>query len=394
MITPPRESYQGISASSTQLRPFGIEFEFGCKAKRRKIPPGVTELQKLAIAAMDKGAPEIPMENCRSQLAHVMRKHLGPVPIITSHGVAGVETWQETAPKSGRWQFSVKPLSQKATESIKSGQQKPDSPWHIEKEDDHGRFQGPIWEVVSPVMRGGMEDIARLGKMSTEWWDSQMYTRHEFTSVHVTIDGSCLIDSSSALGALNLLALWEAMYPVMYPLFSYSAPHSPREGHRIFSPAMHKAFPQLFHALMAGPHTVLEVVQILQGVGQPLVEAAGPEWLAHYGRTGLRNMALNMCKLLPVSCCTQCSKSESSTTSTVEFRMFDLIVGQRVHAALVLAQHAVMFACTSASKGTDLRSSLWPRQTDSLMPWHSFDSTAWLEFLQVPHQDRTPFKGL
>jgi len=214
-----------------------------------------------------------------------------------------------------------------------------------------------ILEVVSPVLTGGAVAASLISEVSQEWWLSGEFERTAITSSHVTVDGSCLVRGRSALGALNLIALWEALTPAMYPLFAIEAPEV-RVGHLVYSPAMREAYAPLFETLMAGPSSLAAVEQAFADA-EDLVELKGPAALAERGLTGFRNMAINLCKLLPIKCCKDCGRNRDKKTGAVEFRMFDLIFGKQFMEAILLSQHVMKIACRTGEQNVDLRPLLW-----------------------------------
>ena len=76
--------------------------------------------------------------------------------------------------------------------------------------------------------------------------------------------------------------------------------------------------------------------------------------------------------------------------AVAEFRLFDLLEGDRLVAAVVLVQHVLHFACSAASNNLDLRPLFWNgRDVDSEKEGpdpvlYRAPLSAWLEMLRVP----------
>jgi hypothetical protein len=62
--------------------------------------------------------------------------------------------------------------------------------------------------------------------------------------------------------------------------------------------------------------------------------------------TGLRNFAVNVCHLLDVNCCKDCSKNDAPKFGAIEFRVFKGALGNALQAQVSLVQRLVQASCT------------------------------------------------
>jgi len=339
---PSQRSVSSAAASLEQLQPFGIEIELACASSSPR---------------------------CGDTLYESIRSHYpsATVHANSSHG------------------FKVT------------------SAWRVEVE--HPQASPRIWEVVSPILDGSTENVASLASMSSMWWASQQFIRNDWTSLHVTISASCLLGESSALGLLNFLAITEAAYPLMRPLFSDN-PVKPRLGHLVYSPSMRGSYPRLLDKLMRGGVNTDAVARAFDEfpyedrIPHPRVVTDSAVLAGFSSLQGARYMATNVCKILPIRCCEEDSGAgrrgpqscrafnQESKPGIVEFRWFDVVVGAQLQAAVVLAQHMVLKACSAHAEGQDVRPVLWDLSPTRkhVEPRGDMSLGAWLLFLGVPTQ--------
>merc|ERR1712113_465982 len=62
-------------------------------------------------------------------------------------------------------------------------------------------------------------------------------------------------------------------------------------------------------------------------------------------RDGYRNFAVNLCHVLPISCCQDCEKNLVPKHGLVEFRVFDMAYGDRLHSLIQIAQRLMQRSC-------------------------------------------------
>jgi len=179
-------------------------------------------------------------------------------------------------------------------------------------------------------------------------------------SMHVTIDGSCLLQGAdltqlrrgkgppmdvSAIGVLNFVAVWEAMYPLLVPEFGK------RLGMMQYGGSMKEKSRKLFDALMTQANTTVGgVVQSYMDFGYEDLVADQAEYL------GFRNLLVNLCHLMPVPlrCSRDSSHNEKPKHTGVEIRMFDVAAGEKAKQVLLLVQHSMEYVCT-LPRGQDVR---------------------------------------
>lgn len=236
--------------------------------------------------------------------------------------------------------------------------------WHI------GQEGGKMTEIVSPVLRGSWAQLDTVSDMLSAMMDIKRLGRGRESSLHLTVDGSCLLSGTSALGALNLLAVWESVFTAGQPVLQRKErcrPHSEyifrqmlqqfihaykrggggrditgfgkltkqevcalRPSHRStkFARSLGTRFPNLFGALMELNDTSIDsVVSVFNDVGERDLEQDNTIAWAHPSDDGFRNSAVNLCHILPIPCCRKCDHNKRANRHTgVEFRVFDLEV--------------------------------------------------------------------
>jgi len=64
-------------------------------------------------------------------------------------------------------------------------------------------------------------------------------------------------------------------------------------------------------------------------------------------RDGYRNFAINVCHLLDMDCCQNCTKNDIPKFGAVEFRMFNSEFGASMRLAIMLFQRIVQQSCTA-----------------------------------------------
>jgi len=242
--------------------------------------------------------------------------------------------------------------------------------WRLALEDDPGY----LIEVASPKLHS-WQDVEKITQMTTQWvegppgppgkiknlttdviprfyWSGDDCTH---CSMHVTIDGSCLLQGAdltqlrrgkgppmevSAIGVLNFVAVWEAMYPLLVPEFGK------RLGMMQYGGSMKEKSRKLFDALMTQANTTVGgVVQSYMDFGYEDLVADQAEYL------GFRNLLVNLCHLMPVPlrCSRDSSHNEKPKHTGVEIRMFDVAAGEKAKQVLLLVFCANGSLCIAGS---------------------------------------------
>lgn len=221
--------------------------------------------------------------------------------------------------------------------------------WRLSLEDDPGY----IIEVASPKLNT-WDVVPRLANMTTALRESGHFHWEPKTcgycSMHVTVDGSCLMDKmpieghDSALRVLNLVAVWEALHPLLQPTFAQ------RRASKQYGGSMKQKSPNLLKGLMSTHNTtVASLANIFQAKGYEDLVLGKPSYM------GFRNLVVNLCHLMPgVDCCNGCSHNRKPKHSGIEFRMFDVATGPKLETVVNLAQYTMQYVC-SLPKDKDIR---------------------------------------
>jgi len=250
----------------------------------------------------------------------------------------------------------------------------PAAAWRVEAEVD------AYTEITSPILgSGGWLELGQVALLTEHLYTIDDFSRWEVSSLHVTIDGKCLVDltKDSALGILNLLWVWEHFYPVARPYMQRNfirdedEESADEKGYgkvindfekksyraRKFARSLGDRFPLLFASLMAQTDVSIGGVEaVFHGLGVQDITNTSVDFL-HPMTDGLRNLAVNLCHVLHIKCCADCPHNDVSKHGGIEFRAFDLEVGQRLELAVTLLQHLMHYTCRVTAEGVDLRAS-------------------------------------
>jgi len=163
------------------------------------------------------------------------------------------------------------------------------------------------------------------------------FTGVQYSSFQSHVEARCLLEEDRVLG---LLLLWEKYQEPLQDLIQ-----------------LRWRGPDFARSLTLGNPGLLRKLQErwAQPVAGKTAEAVTALFLEHIDdidtitdeRDGYRNFAINVCHLLDIHCCQNCTKNNAPKFGAVEFRMFNTELGPSMRLAIMLFQRMVQQTCTA-----------------------------------------------
>lgn len=211
--------------------------------------------------------------------------------------------------------------------------------WLFERENARGML-----ELSSPIDLLENEADFVVGVWSNQKFTSLFSTGESF---HVHVDARCLLQEERR--TLGLILIWERFYDAVASLTQVKRP-----GVKSYAAKLADKNPELLQHLQnqwTNPRDNPEPLKHIfkrfenqttfgQTVGWPLAPSTE--------RDGYRNCGMNVCHLLEVDCCQNCSKNLVPKFGGIEFRLFDASFDrERNRHYLALVQRLVQSSCSA-----------------------------------------------
>jgi hypothetical protein len=198
--------------------------------------------------------------------------------------------------------------------------------WNLEKEKS-----GPnLLEVASPCDLSEDEVQFAIGMTNA------FIGRHrgqQFSSSQGHVEGRCLLTDDRLTG---LLLLWENYHKALHNFIQARVRSSE------FAGSIQERNPMLLAALQARWNSRAVKEEPLEDVFHRHASSiVGLE----SDRDGYRNFAINVCHLLHIDCCRNCTKNLTPKFGSVEFRLFNTEFGAPLQRALQLMQRTIQKTC-------------------------------------------------
>lgn len=163
------------------------------------------------------------------------------------------------------------------------------------------------------------------------------FTGVQYSSFQSHVEARCLLEDDRVIG---LMLLWEKYQEALKDLIDlrWRGPDFARSlttGNPILLRKLQERWAQPVAGVTAEAVTALFVEQI-QDIDNIKDE-----------RDGYRNFAINVCHLLDIDCCQNCTKNDTPKFGAVEFRMFNSEFGASMRLAIMLFQRIVQQSCTA-----------------------------------------------
>ena len=213
-------------------------------------------------------------------------------------------------------------------------------------------------ELVTPVLYPGrFPSIEVIANITHEFLQYPL-TRGApgyFGATHINVEAENLVRNQNALGLLNLLKVWEDFFPRLKIYAQASSSDGISRRGQKFARSLGDRFPQVYKLLMEQADTSIEAVtKVFMTVEKKDFAGAASLWL-NESHDGLRQMGINLCRILDIPCCLNCEHNSQNHIPVLEFRVFDLEVGAQLHLMVTLIQGVVQYVSAATDMGLDLR---------------------------------------